>query len=42
VIMGAVADNIGVHYSLIIPLISYLYLAFYGANGYKPYKMKHQ
>jgi FHS family L-fucose permease-like MFS transporter len=37
VIMGAVADNIGVHHSLIIPLISYLYLAFYGANGYKPF-----
>jgi len=42
VMMGALADSIGVHYSLIIPLISYLYLAFYGANGYKPYKMKHQ
>ena len=42
VMMGALADSIGVHYSLIIPLISYLYLAFYGANGYKPYRMKHQ
>jgi len=42
VIMGAVADNVGVHYSLIIPLISYIYLAFYGVNGYKPYKVKQQ
>ncbi len=42
VIMGAVADSFGVHYSLIIPLASYIYLAFYGANGYKPYTMKHQ
>ncbi len=38
VIMGAVADSIGVHLSLIVPLFSYLYLAFYGVNGYKPYK----
>jgi len=39
VIMGAVADGFGVHFSLVVPLFSYLYLAFYGANGYKPYKV---
>jgi len=38
VIMGAIADGAGVHFSLIVPFFSYLYLAFYGANGYKPYK----
>ena len=40
VIMGAVADTVGVHYSLIVPLFSYIYLAFYGVNGYKPHKVK--
>ena len=40
VIMGAVADGMGVHLSLIVPLVSYLYLAFYGVNGYKPHKVK--
>ena len=39
VIMGAVADGFGVHFSLVVPLFSYLYLAFYGANGYKPNKV---
>jgi FHS family L-fucose permease-like MFS transporter len=38
VIMGAVADSAGVHFSLVVPLFSYLYLAFYGINGYKQYK----
>ncbi len=35
-IMGAVADSFGVHASYIVPLFSYLYIAFYGINGYKP------
>ncbi len=37
-IMGAVADNYGVHMSFIIPLFSYIYIAFYGISGYKPGK----
>ncbi|RLD91638.1 MAG: MFS transporter [Bacteroidetes bacterium] len=40
VIMGVMADGIGVHLSLIVPLFSYLYLAFYGVNGHKPYKVR--
>jgi FHS family L-fucose permease-like MFS transporter len=36
VFMGMVADAYGVHMSYIIPVFSYIYLAFYGINGYKP------
>ena len=41
VIMGAVADSFGVHFSYIIPVFSYLYIAFYGLNGYKPRMLKY-
>ncbi len=34
-IQGFVADLSGVHYSLFVPLFAYLYLIFYGINGYK-------
>lgn len=36
VIMGLVADGFGVHFSFIVPVFSYLYIAFYGINGYRP------
>jgi FHS family L-fucose permease-like MFS transporter len=32
---GALADAAGVHYSLFVPLVAYLYLIFYGIKGYK-------
>jgi MFS transporter, FHS family, L-fucose permease len=32
---GLLADAAGVHYSLFVPLIAYLYLLFYGISGYK-------
>jgi len=35
VIQGAVADGIGVHYSFIVPVFCYLYIAYYGWKGYK-------
>jgi FHS family L-fucose permease-like MFS transporter len=35
---GMVADNYGVHASFIIPVFSYIYIAFYGINGHKPKK----
>lgn len=38
VLMGAIADAFNVHVSLIVPLLAYFYLAFYGWNGYKPGK----
>lgn len=37
-LMGFVADKMGVHMSYAVPLLSYVYIAFYGMNGYKPYK----
>ncbi len=39
VIMGAVADAYGVRMSYIVPVFSYIYIAFYGINGYKPYRI---
>ena len=35
-IMGYVADKIGLHISFIVPIFSYLYLSFYGIIGYRP------
>lgn len=39
VAMGKVADVWGVHISFVIPVLSYIYIAFYGLKGYKPKKM---
>lgn len=36
VIMGVIADSFGVHMSFIVPVFSYLYIAYYGIKGYKP------
>jgi FHS family L-fucose permease-like MFS transporter len=36
VFQGMFADAYGVHYSFIIPVFSYIYITFYGINGYKP------
>ncbi len=35
IIQGAVADGYGVHLSFIVPVIPYLYIAFFGWRGYK-------
>ena len=35
-IIGALADKMGIHYSFIVPIICYLYIAFYGLVGHKP------
>ena len=39
VAQGALADTFGVHMSFIVPVISFVYIAFYGINGYKPRKI---
>jgi FHS family L-fucose permease-like MFS transporter len=39
VIMGMVADSFGIHMSFIVPVFSYIYIAFYGMYGYKPKKL---
>ena len=41
VAQGAVADGYGVHLSYIVPVFSYIYMAFYGLNGYKPHRHDH-
>ncbi len=35
-LQGMIADAIGVHHAFILPLICYLYIAFYGFRGSKP------
>ncbi len=34
VIQGLLADRIGIHYSYLIPLVCYLYIAYYGLKGH--------
>jgi len=36
VIQGFFADNIGIHYAFFVPVLGYLYVAYYGLKGYKP------
>lgn len=37
-VRGGAADSVGIQYALVIPIIAYLYVTFYGAWGYKPRK----
>jgi FHS family L-fucose permease-like MFS transporter len=39
IIQGSVADAAGVHFSFIVPLIPYLYIAYYGWKGHKIVKL---
>ncbi len=34
-LQGLLADNIGLKYSFVVPMVSYCYLCFYGLKGYK-------
>ena len=36
VLQGFFADNIGIHHAFFIPVLCYIYIAFYGLKGYKP------
>jgi MFS transporter, FHS family, L-fucose permease len=36
VLQGYFADNIGIHHAFFIPVLCYLYIAYYGFKGYKP------
>jgi FHS family L-fucose permease-like MFS transporter len=38
VLQGALADTIGIHHGFIIPVLCYLYIAWYGAKGLAPAK----
>jgi len=33
---GALADSIGYHFAFVLPIIGYLFIAYYGLSGYKP------
>jgi FHS family L-fucose permease-like MFS transporter len=35
-VFGALADKVGIQYAFIVPIIGYLYVAYYGLSGYKP------
>ncbi|MGH8307975.1 MAG: glucose/galactose MFS transporter, partial [Gammaproteobacteria bacterium] len=35
-LQGMLADRFGVHHAFILPLLSYLYIVFYGFKGSKP------
>jgi FHS family L-fucose permease-like MFS transporter len=35
-LQGVLADHVGLHWSFVLPAICYLYLVFYGMNGYRP------
>jgi FHS family L-fucose permease-like MFS transporter len=36
VVQGFFADNIGIHHAFFIPVLCYLYIAYYGIKGHKP------
>jgi FHS family L-fucose permease-like MFS transporter len=36
VLVGVLADRIGIHHSFILPAICYLYIVYYGFKGSKP------
>lgn len=36
VLQGFFADNIGIHHAFFIPVLCYIYIAYYGWKGYKP------
>lgn len=39
-VQGAVADSVGVHFSFVVPILPYLYIAYYGLKGYKVVNLK--
>ena len=36
VLQGAMADRIGIHHAFVLPILCYLYIAFYAFKGSKP------
>ena len=35
-LFGMLADKVGIQYAFVLPMIGYLYVAYYGLSGYKP------
>ena len=40
VLQGVLADNIGIHHAFILPVLCYLYIAYYGYKGHVPAHLK--
>jgi FHS family L-fucose permease-like MFS transporter len=40
VVVGALADHLGIHHSLFVPAICYLYIVFYGLKGSIPSRVR--
>jgi FHS family L-fucose permease-like MFS transporter len=40
VIQGALADNIGIHHAFVLPVLCYLFIAYYGFKGHIPSYLK--
>jgi FHS family L-fucose permease-like MFS transporter len=36
VIQGSLADHLGIHHAFILPVLCYLYIAYYALRGSKP------
>jgi len=36
VVQGFFADNIGIHHAFFVPVLCYMYIAYYGIKGHKP------
>lgn len=36
VVQGLIADNIGIHHAFILPVVCYVFIAYYGFSGSKP------
>jgi FHS family L-fucose permease-like MFS transporter len=39
VIQGFIADAIGIHHAFVLPLLCYLYIAYYGLSGHRPARL---
>jgi FHS family L-fucose permease-like MFS transporter len=35
-LFGWLADKVGIQYAFVLPIICYLYVAYYGLSGFKP------
>jgi FHS family L-fucose permease-like MFS transporter len=35
-VQGGLADTVGIHLAFLMPIVCYLYIAFYGVSGHKP------
>jgi FHS family L-fucose permease-like MFS transporter len=35
-LLGFLADKVGIQQAFVLPIICYIYIAYYGLSGYKP------